>query len=104
MEFTRTTAKAPVWGGTGTVDVSAGAATNWSVTAKEPWVTVPADGPRTGNATVEYSVLKNPGSEPRQGAVTIGNHAFKIFQPGSGTILADPTSIQFGFYGIRAFP
>jgi hypothetical protein len=103
VTFTRTVAKAPVWGRIGTVDVSAGTAANWSATAKEPWIAVQSDR-RTGNATLDFAVLRNTGSEARQGTVVIGTRAFKVLQLGPGANTADPTSIQFGFYGTGPSP
>jgi hypothetical protein len=99
VAITQTAAKTPIWGGVGTVAVSAGAATSWSATADEPWVTVRPEGPRAGNAAVEYSVLRNAGSEPRQGTIAISGRVFKISQPGPGSTLANRASVQLGFYG-----
>ena len=52
-----------------------------------------------GNTVVEYAVLRNSGSEPRQGTIAIGGHVFKISQLGSGATLSNRTSVQLGFYG-----
>ena len=71
---------------------------------KNPGSLFNRDRPRTGNATLEYSVLRNTGSEPRQGTIVIGGRVFKILQLGPGANMADPTSIQFGFYGTGPSP
>jgi hypothetical protein len=60
---------------------------------------VQREGPRAGNAAVEYAVLRNSGSKPRQGTIAIGGRVFKISQLGPGATLTNRASVQFGFYG-----
>jgi hypothetical protein len=101
VQITSTDAEFPIWGGIGGVPVSAGDAQTWSATAKEPWVAVPSDGPRTGNTVLPYAVGRNPAPAPRRGEIAINGRAFRIFQPWSR---APRISIQFGFFGPRQPP
>ena len=98
VEFTSTDPEFPIWGGIGGVPVSAGDAQKWSATAKEPWVIVPNEGPRTGNAVLPYTVLRNPSTAPRRGDISIGGRTLHISQSWSQ---APRISIQFGFFGPR---
>ena len=104
IQIDRASAKIPIWGGAGRVSVSAGTGVSWSASAKEPWMTIETEGPRTGNAAVRYSVLRNAASEARLANVAIGGRIFTISQLGSRATLSNRPSIELGFYGQGAFP
>ncbi len=99
VQITRSTAKAPVWGGVVSVPVSAGAGATWTAASNESWVSIPQEGAHTGNAIVDTAVLRNPGSQPRQGTMVIGGRICRIFQAGPGATQSNRASLQFGYYG-----
>ncbi len=62
----------PGSGGTGTVDVSVGAGTNWfASTTTFNWIMITSGASGTGNGTVAYTVSQNAGTSIRQGTITI---------------------------------
>jgi hypothetical protein len=98
VAITQTSAEFPVWGGRGTVAVSAGASTEWSAQPAESWLSTPPAAPKTGSATLDYSVLRNSNPKDRQAAIVIGRQSFSIFQRGAGATLGDRASVQLGYY------
>jgi VCBS repeat protein/BACON domain-containing protein/S-layer family protein len=67
--------------GTGTINVSAGAACNWTATSNNPeFITITSGASGGGNGTVGYSVLANTGSSIRSGAITAAGQTFIIYQ------------------------
>ena len=81
----------PAWGGPGTVTVSAGTGARWTATANDWIAAQPLDS--SGNATVNYVILKNSAPQSRHGGIDIGGHPFHFFQRG-----IEPHSFQFGLY------
>jgi len=82
-------------GGTGSISVSASAATcAWTATSKVPWITITSGASGTGNGRVDYSVASNPGSA-RTGTLAIGDQTFTVTQtaaPSPCTWSIAPTS------------
>jgi hypothetical protein len=72
-------AKVPMLGGTGSVDVSTTSACIWTAVSNVEWITVVSGGSGTGNGSVGYLVLPNPGSA-RSGTLTIAGEAFTVTQ------------------------
>lgn len=71
-----------VSGGSGQINVTAGAGCNWTAAAGESWIVVqtPAG---SGSGTVNYTVLENTTGQPRQGQITVGARAFTVTQDGA---------------------
>jgi len=52
----------------------------WSATSNDPWISVDAGTPGSGNGVVLYSVTANLGSLVRAGTMTIAGHTFTVNQ------------------------
>jgi len=72
----------PAAGGTGSVNVTAGAGCGWAATSNVPWITITSGASGTGNGTVDYSVGADS-SGARTGTLTIAGKTFTVNQ-GSG--------------------
>jgi glucose/arabinose dehydrogenase len=71
----------PASGGTGTVNVTAGAGCTWTAKSNDPsWISVTAGKNGTGNGTVSYSVKRKTGSAARTGTLTIAGLTFTVTQ------------------------
>lgn len=69
--------------GSGSISVTASANDcSWSVSVSDPWITISSGDGGSGNGTVEYAIVVNTNSAPRQGTVTIANKTFSINQTG----------------------
>ncbi|MBI3651642.1 MAG: fibronectin type III domain-containing protein [Acidobacteria bacterium] len=66
-------------GGTGSVNVSAGAGCTWTALSNDLWITVTSGASGTGNGVVGYSVTANSGAA-RSGTVTIAGQTFTLNQ------------------------
>lgn len=71
-------------GGSGSVTVTAGAGCGWTAVSNVPWIVVTAGGSGSGNGTVGYQVMANPGAA-RTGTLTIAGRTFKVNQAGGST-------------------
>jgi subtilisin-like proprotein convertase family protein len=69
-------------GGTGNVQVTAGAECSWQSTASASWIFV-TSAPQTGNGTSSFTVQPNPGANARSATLTIGAYTVTINQSGS---------------------
>ena len=67
-------------GGTGTIDVTAGAVCDWRAVSLSDWITVTANCCGTSNGTATYSVAPNTTGKKRKGFITIGGKTFKVKQ------------------------
>jgi hypothetical protein len=70
-------------GGTGSVNVTAGAGCTWTAASNESWITISSGNSGTGNGTVNYSVAANPSTNPRTGMMTIAGQSFTVTQAGA---------------------
>ena len=67
-------------GGPGRVTIDTQAACQWSAESNVNWIVYNLDRSGTGPATIDFTVLPNAGTTPRQGTLTIGGQAFTITQ------------------------
>lgn len=67
-------------GGPGRVTIDTQAACQWSAESNVNWIVYNLDRSGTGPATIDFTVLPNAGTAPRQGTLTIGGQAFTITQ------------------------
>lgn len=68
-------------GGNGTIAVTASdAICPWTATTTSSFITINSGSPGAGNGTVQYSVAPNPNSTIRNGAITVGDQTFTIYQ------------------------
>lgn len=74
-----TSAVIPAAGGTGSVNVAAGAGCSWTATSDAPWLTIPFGAAGAGNGTVIYAVAAN-GGLARTATLTIAGQIFTINQ------------------------
>ena len=81
-----------------TVDVSIGAACNWSVSTATSWITILSPANNLGNGTVTYSVTANPGTQ-RSGSISIAGLTFNVTQDGACSYSISPTIRQFTVEG-----
>ncbi|MFN0112303.1 MAG: beta strand repeat-containing protein [Blastocatellia bacterium] len=84
--------------GTSSVNVSIGAACNWTVSTSTPWITISSPANNTGPGTVNYSVTANPGTQ-RNGSISIAGQTFQILQDGDCTYSISPSIRQFQVEG-----
>lgn len=77
-----TSASAAAAGGTGSVNVSAGATCNWTAASNSAFITITSGANGTGNGTVNYSVAANLGTASRTGTLTIAGQTFTVNQAG----------------------
>jgi hypothetical protein len=86
-------------GGEGSIAVTTSAECNWTASTIESWIIVTSGQSGTGNGFVTYAVRDNPGTSPRQGAITVAGLEFTVMQGGSAldacTFSLNPTSAGF---------
>lgn len=87
--FSQTNQTFKAAGGTGTLNLTSGAACNWSVTGKPDWVTILSGSAGTGNGVITYSVAANTAVESRTGVLTIGGQSFTFTQSGTGPFISN---------------
>jgi uncharacterized protein (TIGR03437 family) len=71
-------------GGTGTVNVTAGAGCSWTASFNVSWITIQSGLTGAGNGTTTYSVAANTGTAARTGTITIGGQTLTVNQAGAG--------------------
>ena len=69
-------------GGTGTINITTGAACAWGVFNIPSWVTLTSAASGTGNGTVTYQVQPNAGAD-QSGTLTVTNVSFIVEQEGT---------------------
>jgi len=74
-------ATAPADGGVGAISVTA--ACDWTAASAATWVAITKGFRGAGNGTVEYSVLPNSSTAPKEARLSIGGQTFTITQPGA---------------------
>ncbi len=85
-------------GGTGSVNVTAGATCAWTATSNAAWITITFGSNGTGNGTVTFLVDANQSTSQRQGTMTIAGQTFTVTQAGETPTCAyaiNPTSQSF---------
>jgi hypothetical protein len=70
-------------GGTGSVNVTAGAGCSWTAASNSSFITVTGGASGTGSGTVSYSVAANPNTTSRTGTMTIAGSTFTVSQAGT---------------------
>jgi hypothetical protein len=81
-------------GGTGAVSVSTSPSPcAWTAETSAPWIAILTGASGSGSGTVTYSVVANPASQPREGAVVIGSQVHKVAQDGRDTCAYDVTPL-----------
>ncbi len=71
-------------GGTGSVNVTAGAGCAWTAVSNDGWITITSGASGSGNGTVNYSVAVNSGAA-RNGTMTIAGQTFTVTQSSATT-------------------
>lgn len=71
------------------LDVTALAATTWTVTPNNPWISVVDDGNGFGDSQITLAVGTNPSFLERTGTVSIGSATFTISQAGTPNPVLD---------------
>lgn len=82
MTITPSSANLGYEAGVVSIEVSALAATTWSVSCSASWVSIVDPGPGSGNGTVMIAAGQNPSVKSRTANVSIGTKAFKLTQDG----------------------
>lgn len=86
---TPTTRAISAQGGTGTIDVTAGADCGWTAASNAAWITVNSGTPGKGNGTVNYTVAPNIVNAARTGTLTVAGQTVTITQAeGAGCTFA----------------
>ncbi|MCI0488434.1 MAG: S8 family serine peptidase [Blastocatellia bacterium] len=67
-------------GGTGALNVTAGAGCDWRAVSLSDWITVTEGCCGTGNGGATYSVAPNATGKKRKGFITVGGKTFKVKQ------------------------
>ena len=65
--------------GAGSVNVSTTSSCQWTAASNVPWMTIASGSSGTGNGTVVYRFLVNPGAR-RTGTLTIAGRTFTVMQ------------------------
>ena len=87
-------------GGTGGIDVTAGAGCAWTAESKAEWISVTSGASGSGNGTVSYTVAENTGPDSRTGTLTVASKTFTVDQAGAPCGFdTSPESQSFGPYG-----
>jgi uncharacterized protein (TIGR03437 family) len=83
-EILPTSASFAAAGGTGSLAVTASAATcAWTATSNVAWITITAGTPGSGNGTVRYTVAANSATASRTGTLTVAGRTFTVTQAGA---------------------
>src|SRR5207237_168163 len=69
-------------GGTGSVNVTAGAGCFWTASSNIPWITIISGG-STSSGAVNYSVAANTSTSARTATLRIAGQSFTITQAGA---------------------
>ncbi len=80
----------PAAGGNGSVSVTCASDCNWLAASHDLWITISPVTSGTGNATPQYSVAANTGTNSRSGSITLAGQTLTITQEGT-TAGAVPT-------------
>ena len=80
-------------GGSGSFNVTAPGACNWTAVPSDSFVTITSGSSGSGNGTVNFSVASNSGPQ-RSATIVVGGQVFSITQGGGGP--CSPTPISFG--------
>ncbi|MFN0087303.1 MAG: PQQ-dependent sugar dehydrogenase, partial [Blastocatellia bacterium] len=86
-----TSQTAATGGGSGAVNVTAGAGCAWTAASNAAWITVTAGGSGSGNGTITYSIAANAGAQ-RTGTITAAGQIFTVTQGTSCSYSISPTS------------
>jgi glucose/arabinose dehydrogenase len=86
----------PSAGGSGTVNVMAPEACEWTATTLDPWIGITSGASGSGNGTVLYDVAPGTGTRPRTGTVHIASqvHTVKQAAPPRCAVEPDPRRIM----------
>lgn len=89
----------PAAGRSDSVGVSANAGCSWSATSPDSWVVINSGSNGSGNGTVAFTVLANPGTNSRASTTTIAGRSYVINQPG-----AEPGQLTSGLTFVSLAP
>jgi hypothetical protein len=70
----------PQNGGSGSVNVIAGAGCTWTAVSQAPWIVVTAGASGSGNGTVQFTVQARMSGGPRSGTIAIAGQTFTVNQ------------------------
>jgi hypothetical protein len=71
---------APIGGGPGTVNVTAGPGCPWTAVSNVPWIVVTAGAAGTGDGAVQFTIDPNASGAPRSGTLTIAGQTYTVNQ------------------------
>ena len=101
--FSLTSSSSPVIdasGGTGSVNVIAGAGCTWTATSDSPWVRITQGSSGNGPGEVRFSVDQNGSAAQRTATLTIAGRAYTVTQAGAPCSFAiSPDTQSFGSGG-----
>jgi hypothetical protein len=69
-------------GGSGKVSVTTGGACEWTAASHASWIQVAHHLSETGNATITYTIARNPSTAHRTGTLTVAGHTVTVVQGG----------------------
>src|ERR1051326_9088794 len=98
----QTTQNIPAAGGSGNVNVTAGAGCLWSAISNASFITIAPGASGVGNGTVNFSVAASNLGNPRTGTISIGDKLFTVTQAAGVTCtysISSSTSQVSGFGG-----
>ena len=89
----------PASGGSGTVNVLAGAGCGWTASSNtKDWLAITSGANGSGNGEVSFTAAANTGAA-RQGTLTIAGHTFTVSQAGVCSYTIDPTTTTIAASG-----
>jgi hypothetical protein len=89
-------------GGTGEVQVTAGAECAWSTASAVPWLTIVAGGSGRGPGVVTYKAHSNDASQSRSGTLTIATRTLTVNQEGGGA--SQPANCEYAVAPVEFAP
>ena len=89
-------------GGTGEVQVTAGAECAWSTASAVPWLTIVAGGSGRGPGVVTYKAHSNDASQSRSGTLTIATRTLTVNQEGEGA--SQPANCEYAVAPVEFAP
>ena len=85
-------------GGSGAVNVHAGAGCAWTATSNAPWITIAAGQNGTGNGALNFNVIPNPmGGAVRTGTVSVNDQTFVVTQAAGAACIYTLTPMSQDF-------
>ncbi len=95
-------ASVPASGGAGTVNVTAGAACQWTAQSGATWLHITSGGSSTGSGTVAYNADSNSATAARSSTITVADKTFALQQAGASAS-SGPAITEDGIFNAASY-